>query len=300
MRCRDVQQFTSALLDGELDAPMALELEKHVATCEPCRTRAESERLVKQELRRRLGGVTAPSGLRDRVQAALRQAAAAEAAADRDPEVAAEVAELAPAQGLPVRPIPVPAAAGAPSWSRWRAAVPVALAAGLALFFVAPQRWITLGEGPRSAAVTGAALGGPLVLSDVVGRHVRTLPPEVEGPNPERVASWFHGKVDFPVRPPVFDEAPAGLVGGRVSWVRDAPAAHLFYDLDGRRVSVMVFARGRRLPVDGIAGLCVPNRKVWVGRSKGINVALLERDRVAYALASDMAESEIVRLAQGF
>lgn len=302
MRCRDVQQFTSALVDGELDAPTALELEKHIAACEACRTRAESERLVKRELRRHLGSVAAPEGLRLRVQVALRQAAAQEAEAarmDDGPEPAR------PSTPTPVRPTPVPAvpiaaAAGRAAWMRLRSVVPAALAAGLVLFFIAPQRWISLDEGPRSGGVTGAALGGPLVLSDVVGRHVRSLPPEVQGPNPERVATWFQGKVDFPVRPPVFPEAPAGLVGGRVSWVRDAPAAHLFYDLEGRHVSVMVFARGRRLPVDGIAGLCVPNRKVWVGRSKGINVALLERDRVAYALASDLSEPQILRLVQGF
>ena len=287
MRCREVQQFTSALVD---DAPTALELERHIAACGACRTRAESERLLKHELRRRLGTVEAPGSLRDRVHAALISAAAEDAAA------------LAPTQPVPFAPAsvaPVATAARAATWSRWRVAVPVALAAGLALFFVAPRAWLPLGApGPHQVA-RAAVLGGPLVLSDVVGRHVRSLPPEVTGPSVERVGNWFHGKVDFPVRPPVFQDSKASLVGGRISWVRDAPAAHLFYDLSGRRVSVMVFARGRRLPVDGIAGLCVPNRKVWVGRSRGINVALFERDRVAYAVASDLSEPQILGLASG-
>lgn len=300
MRCRDVQQFTSALVDGELDAQAALDLEKHIATCEPCRTRAESERLVKQQLQRQFGAVTAPEGLRERLHAALERAAVLEQQ-DRDDVAPDDASRQRPAAATPtaVRATPVPAAPAA-TWGRWRALVPTALAAGLTLFFLAPQRWISLGEGPSGAGVVNASLGGPLVLSDVAGRHAKNLPPEVPGPNADRVGNWFQGKVDFPVRPPVFREAPGGLVGGRVSWVRDEPAAHLFYDVEGRHVSVIVFARGRRLPVDGIAGLCVPNRKVWMGRANGINVALMERDRVAYAVASELSEPQILRLVSGF
>lgn len=299
MRCRDVQQFTSALVDGELDAPTAVEIEKHIASCSACRTRAESERLLKRELQRRLGTIEAPSGLRARVHAAL-VTAAAEEAASRSAQVTPPVAVVptdAVAALTTAGASPTPAAA---TWAKWRAAVPVAMAAGLALFFVAPRAWLSIGPsaGSRPTTEQASMLGGPLVLSDVVGRHVRSLPPEVSG-TPERVGNWFHGKVDFPVHPPVFREEAANLVGARISWVRDQPAAHLFYDIGGRRVSVIVFAPGRRFPVDGIAGLCFPKRKVWVGRSHGINVALLERDRMAYALASDLSEPQVLGLASG-
>lgn len=179
--------------------------------------------------------------------------------------------------------------------------VPYAVAAGLMLFFVFPRGW--LGTRPITGASTArqASMGGPLFVSDVAGKHARSLPVEVNGPSPERVGHWFQGKVDFPVRPPVFSQVRADLVGGRISWVRDQPAAHLYYDFDGRRVSVLIFTPPRRrLPVDGIPGICVPGRTVYVGRSRGVNVAFVQHDKVAYALASDVPEQQVLGLAAGF
>jgi anti-sigma factor RsiW len=283
MRCRDVQQFASALVDGELDAATALEFERHVGMCEACRTRTESERLIKRELRRRLQPPRAPEALRRRIELALEDVQA----------------------GRPVAPVPslppvIASSSAEPPPIRLRRFVPFAAAAGLALFFASPGQWLGARDATGGSSSQEAAMGGPLFLSDVAGKHSLPLPVEVDGPNPERVAHWFEGKVAFPVRPPVFSQPMTKLVGGRISWVRNQPAAHLVYDFQGRRVSVLIFAPPRRRFPMGIPGLCVPGRNVYVGHSRGVNVAFVQQDHIAYALASDVPEQMVLGLAAGF
>lgn len=300
MRCRDIQQFASAMVDGELDAATALEFERHIGMCEDCRTRTESERLIKRELRRHLGGVRAPEALRSRIHDAL-GAASTPGPAGTDHDARRRRAQREKLAGLQLAARV--AAAGA-AGARWRARlgfVPYAVAAGLVLFFVFPRGWLHSRPMAGAGGARQATMGGTLFVSDVAGKHARSLPLEVDGPSPERVGHWFQGKVDFPVRPPVFSQVRADLLGGRVSWVRDQPAAHLYYDLRGRRVSVMIFTPPRRrLPLDGVPGLCVPGRTVYVGRSRGVNVAFVQQDKVAYALASDVPEQQVLGLATGF
>ena len=72
----------------------------------------------------------------------------------------------------------------------------------------------------RALALQNARIGRhfddePLaaVVDDVVKRHARELPMEVEGADPSVAASWFRGKVDFPVRVPHLDLQNASFDG---------------------------------------------------------------------------------------
>jgi len=69
--CPDKQLLLHALADGELDAGNVLALEAHVVTCAGCAAELVAIREVKARLRSTRPGYAAPSGLLDRVEAAI-------------------------------------------------------------------------------------------------------------------------------------------------------------------------------------------------------------------------------------
>ena len=95
-----------------------------------------------------------------------------------------------------------------------------------------------LAAGALSALLLRVRIGSPMVEQSILD-HQRDWPVEVTGPDPEGVASWFRGKVDFPVRPPRLG-ADARLLGGRIG--------HLEVDADTARVERLLWSPGRRLP----------------------------------------------------
>lgn len=73
--CAAIREQLADFMDGELAAPLATEVSGHLAECEACRTALALERSVMDELRREVHAVRMPAALRDRLWAALRQAA---------------------------------------------------------------------------------------------------------------------------------------------------------------------------------------------------------------------------------
>lgn len=136
-------------------------------------------------------------------------------------------------------------------------------------------------------------LGAQALIGDAVARHERELPIEVQGPDPEQVRTWFQGKLDVPVRPPMLRQPQAHLVGGRLSHLGERQAAYLVYDLGGSKVSVFIFdpqdlatGRLRRRNVHG--------RDVWVGGAHGYNVAVVNDGGLGYAFTSDLSENRML------
>ncbi len=133
------------------------------------------------------------------------------------------------------------------------------------------------------------------IIDYVAERHARSLPLEVSGPNGENVAQWFRGKVDFAVQPPTFPQEQVRLVGGRISHVGDQQAAHLVYDRNGRSITLLVFEDTVGLPFGGIEQQAGSHR-VHVGQSRGYNVAVWRQGGVGYAVSSDLAQNDMIRL----
>lgn len=69
--CPDKELLLHALVDGELDARSALELEAHVASCPGCAAELRGIREVKAALSSQGLGYTAPQSLLDRLDAAI-------------------------------------------------------------------------------------------------------------------------------------------------------------------------------------------------------------------------------------
>ena len=137
------------------------------------------------------------------------------------------------------------------------------------------------------------------VVDDVVQRHTRQLPMEVEGPDPVRAASWFRGKVDFPVRAPVLNLKQASFQGARLSNVRAHQAAHMTYNVDGHRVTLMIFNPHTAL-LRGGQHIKVGRRDVLLGRRNGFNVAVFFDGDMAYALSSDLSQDRLLKLVADF
>ncbi len=162
------------------------------------------------------------------------------------------------------------------------AAVPLAAAAALLLvlatsFFTGPEEQLDK------------------VVEDVVARHAGELPMEVSGPDPVEAASWFRGKVDFPVKAPNLGLQKASFQGARLSNVREHQAAHMTYSVDGHRVTLMIFNRHNN-HFSGGRSIKVADKDVLLGRQNGFNVAVLLDGDIAYALSSDLPQKRLLSL----
>jgi len=136
----------------------------------------------------------------------------------------------------------------------------------------------------------------PLVNESIV-RHQRNLPLEVTG-GPEKVQSWFDGKVPFAVPAPrLGPNCP--LRGGRISHLGAHEAALLQYDQNGQKISVFVFdAQGvssplrLRMPARRMIG----NREVFLEDEKGYHAAFFRDRGLGYAITGSVDESDFIEL----
>ena len=73
MTCEEAKILLHALIDGELDAGHAREVEAHIATCPRCAAQLRATRELNQAMSAADLQFTAPPGLRGRIEAALPQ-----------------------------------------------------------------------------------------------------------------------------------------------------------------------------------------------------------------------------------
>lgn len=167
-------------------------------------------------------------------------------------------------------------------WIAGATAAPLAAAAALLIVF-------TAGAGPKDGEPVAS------LVEEVAQRHARELPMEVRGSDPTEASSWFRGKVDFPVRAPSLTLEKASFQGARLSNVRSHQAAHMIYNVDGHRVTLMIFP-AQRLSLGGGDVIRVEGKDVVLGRQNGYNVAVMLDGDMAYALSSDLPSERLVRM----
>ncbi len=170
--------------------------------------------------------------------------------------------------------------------TNWRTvaavAFPMAAAASFLLFFALP------GAGKKGENIEE-------VVGDLVARHAVELPMEVTDADPIKAASWFRGKVDFPVHAPSLNLRQASFEGARLSNVREHQAAHMSYNVDGHRVTLMIFNR-KDTSFEGGRQVKVNDKDVLLGRRNGFNVAVLLNGDMAYAFSSDLSQERILSI----
>ena len=133
------------------------------------------------------------------------------------------------------------------------------------------------------------------VIEDVVRRHSSEHPPEFAGP-PTQMSSWFRGRVAFPVHPVELAARDARLVGARLSNVRERDAAAFYYDVGGRRVTVMVFEPPASRYM-GTASASVEGRELHYRTVHGYTVPLVDHDGLTYAFTGELDSRAMMHLA---
>ena len=251
-------------LDGELAADDRRRLERHLDACEGCR-----------------------SGLmrREETKASLRSLACATTCSSEFlASVEARLTEASPAPARPAR------------WGRVAAAL-LALMGGGAVFWAGSWGAHSGGTSAQASGAFDEAEGPAPVVVDASARwHARAVPVEVTGPEPDAVQAWFADKVAFPVLPPEFGSR-AHLIGGRLSNVERSEAAFLVYDVEGTKLSVMVFDAGDT-PMPRSAAL--REGGLYLRDANGLTVAVEERGGLGYTYTSRLSEgamSELVAVA---
>jgi anti-sigma factor RsiW len=197
MNCAESEVLMHALIDGELDAGHAREVEAHVADCRGCADKLEAFRAMRAAMAEAHLKEKAPVHLRNRIEAALTSA-------------------------------PVGAGGRAGSWltlprpSRRTFFGGFALGSALSAAVAASLVIAVLGAGEDRR-----------IAGEMVSAHLRSLQgshlTDVETSDQHTVKPWFNGKLG--VAPPVVDLTAQGftLVGGRLDYVDGEAVAAVVY-----------------------------------------------------------------------
>jgi anti-sigma factor (TIGR02949 family) len=207
MNCAEAEIMLHALIDGELDAGHARDIEAHAAACAACAEKLKAFRAMREAMADANLKEAAPAYLRSRIESAL-------------PSPSARV--VAPSKFF--RPSRRTFFGGLAVGTAFSAAVAASLV--LTVFRNDQERTIA---------------------REVVSAHIRSLQAghlmDVETSDQHTVKPWFNGKLD--VAPPVIDLTAQGftLLGGRLDYIDGEPVASIVYQRRKHIINLFVAQR---------------------------------------------------------
>jgi len=171
---------------------------------------------------------------------------------------------------------------------------------------IAPRRWPTWMSLPRIVpaaaavflivAITGTVRRShdSMVIEQAATMATTQMPMDVTG-DCGSIASWFRGRLGFPVHAPALGSG-ANCQGGRLVNVGERPAAYLVYLLsDGHRVTFLVFDP-RDQPIESRDRRVVNGREIYLGSGPGISTAAYRDRGLGYVVTADSDEDTLTRL----
>jgi anti-sigma factor RsiW len=211
MNCAESEVMLHALIDGELDAGHARDVEAHVADCAGCGEKLAAFRTMHEVMSAAPLKETAPAHLRNRIEALMATPAS---------------------RVVSIRQFMQPTRRSFFGGFAVGSALSAAVAASLVL---------TVIRGDQEQAVA----------DEVVSAHIRSLQPghlmDVATSDQHTVKPWFNGRVD--VAPPVVDLTAESftLLGGRLDYIDSEPVAAIVYQRRKHVINLFVAQHlGRR------------------------------------------------------
>jgi anti-sigma factor (TIGR02949 family) len=132
-----------------------------------------------------------------------------------------------------------------------------------------------------------------MVLEQAERSYHRELPMDVT--DCASIASWFRGRVDFPVRAPTLGGG-AKCQGGRLVDVGERSAAYIVYRVhDGHRVAFLVFdPRDERF--EGTQRRVANGREITLVTGPGTSTAAFRDRGLGYVATSDLDQDSLAQL----
>ena len=211
MRCDESEVMLHALIDGELDAGHARDVEAHVASCAGCGEKFAAFRKMHEVMSTAPLKETAPAHLRNRIEALTATPAS---------------------RVVSIRQFMQPTRRSFFGGFAMGSVLSAAAAASLVLTVIRRDQEQTITE-------------------EVVSAHIRSLQAghlmDVETSDRHTVKPWFNGRVD--VAPPVVDLTAESftLIGGRLDYIDSEPVAAIVYQRRKHVINLFVAQHlGRR------------------------------------------------------
>lgn len=249
MTCQESARLLPGYFDSELDLVHTLEIEDHLRTCAACTSALEADRALRSTIAR--------SNLRFSTPPLLARNIRETVATSFPPEKSAR--------------------------KQWTWNWGLATAMGLILCAVITWKLLPGAIAPPNNSV--------FIAQEAIADHIRALMPghlsDVESTDQHTVKPWFDGKLDF--APPVENFAAQGfpLIGGRLDYLAQHPAAALVYQRRKHFISVFL------LPATG-----EPDRAESQTTERGYNAISWTRGAMNYWLVSDLNPAELKELAK--
>lgn len=137
-----------------------------------------------------------------------------------------------------------------------------------------------------------------LLASRLIDDHIKNIPGDVQilSSDPATVEEWFRGKVDFVVNVPKLRDTK--LIGGRLCQIEGKRLALLFYEKDGKPLSVFVMDRSL-IDLNWKDKNSIKNDEAIskITNEKGCNIVFWRQKGVVFALVSDIKKQELMKIA---
>lgn len=227
MSCTEWHDRIDAYVDAELPPSDMDAFRAHIEQCTACAASALALMQSKQAIRRAGTRYTASPELRARISSLAKDQDLAEAKAET-----AHVVHERHWAGIE--------RFFSGMWPRWALAAAAVLLIAVGLFVV----------NRRQESKT---------LAEFADLHVAALasanPVEVISTDRHTVKPWFQGRIPFTFDLPELQGSPFTLLGGRVAYFHQEPAAHLIFRYQRHLISVFIFrdASQAALPTSSIA-----------------------------------------------